>query len=164
MYIPCVVPVHIEPILMESNSFGQWLRSERKSRRLTLESLAERTGGDLTYVAIGDWERGKRSPRPASLDLLVSALAGPDATPEDVEALRREALAASVGLSGEIERVPDDEELQRRIVAYDGPNPILSAAAATARGMKEALDKAKPLEEGEVLVAQGRGPRKKWEQ
>lgn len=95
--------------VMETTGFGEWLRRERKSRRLTLEALAERTGGELTHVGIGDWERGKRTPRPSSLDLLVAALAGPDATPEEVEALRREALAASVGLSREIERVPVDD-------------------------------------------------------
>lgn len=66
-------------------------------------------GGKMSQGRISSYERGIKEPERESVLAIVAALAGPDATHEEVEALRREALAASVGLTREIERVPVDD-------------------------------------------------------
>ncbi len=58
---------------------------------------------------------------------------------------------------------PDEEYLQESIMAYSGPNPILNAAAATARSMKQLFDNAGPAltgDEPKEELVRGRGPRK----
>jgi transcriptional regulator with XRE-family HTH domain len=69
--------------------------------------MAEELG--MSQGAVSLYERGQRVPRQAQVTEIAAALAGPDATPDEVEALRREALAASVGLSREIVREPVDD-------------------------------------------------------
>lgn len=152
MYI--FAPIPSAQLPMASSSLGNWLVSTRERFGVSQRALARLSG--VSQAQISKIEAGIVGSEVKTLDLLVTALAGPD----EVEALRREALAASVGL--EMESIPDDEELQRRIVAYEGTDPILSAAAATAKGMKEILDRAKPIEPGNGPIAKGRGPRKKW--
>lgn len=93
----------------DGNTFGAWLRQERNRRGMTGERLAEMVGGGMSQGRISSYERGIKEPERASVLLIATALAGPDATPDEVEALRREALAASVGLTREIERVPVDD-------------------------------------------------------
>jgi transcriptional regulator with XRE-family HTH domain len=41
-------------------AFGQWIKSERQARELTLKGLEAITG--VSYGAISDWERGRRTP------------------------------------------------------------------------------------------------------
>ncbi len=54
-------------------SFGELLRSHRRTAGLTLEGLAERSG--LTARAVSDMERGRtRRPYPRSLRMLADAL------------------------------------------------------------------------------------------
>lgn len=92
---------------------------------------------------------------------IADALSGPEADEDERELLRREALAASVGLDQELEAIPDDETLQSQILGYTGSDPILRSAAATARGVQEALlsaaemqkklDSAEEIPEGESV-------------
>lgn len=92
------------------NAFGEWLRKNRRARGLTLENLEERSG--LSYVTIGDWERGKRNPRRENIEPVVLSLRYEDQDQESVERLVDEALIAA-GFAPkyrEIERIPDEEE------------------------------------------------------
>lgn len=154
---------------MGAVEFGAYLRQMRRVFDVKQADLALRLG--KSQAAVSDIERGDRAD--ISSEEVVAVLSALVEGRKELEAklgelvqegMRQAGLLYTGALLQELESIPDDEELQRRIVAYEGPNPILSAAAATARGMRDALDKAKPLEEGEVLVAKGRGPRKKWEQ
>ena len=173
MYLSPHVLAVTEPLVMAEN-FGEWLRRERTGRGLTLEGLAERTGGDLTYVAIGDWERGKREPKKLNLRIVCAALLGEDASPEEVERLFWKGWSALGSHEGQpVEHLPDDEYLQDSLMAYSGPNPILRAAKAAAMGqqMISAEEMAKKLRDAEAagpvggetrrpLPRLGRGPRK----
>lgn len=85
--------------------FGEWLKAARKERGLSLRALAELSG--ISHVSIDKAEKGGGMRR-STLDLVVNALAGPDADEETREALRHEALAASVGIE-QIQRVPTDD-------------------------------------------------------
>jgi len=57
---------------MPSTPFGVLLKSLREQRGLTQKDLGAKTG--ITYVAIGDWERGKRNPKRANVDAIAAAL------------------------------------------------------------------------------------------
>lgn len=121
-----------------------------------MNELAKKAG--ISHVTVSTVESGKASPSKKMVIKLAAALEV-DPLP-GLDALSADALG--IGRS-EIERIPDEEYLQESIMAYSGPNPILNAAAATARSMKELFDNAGPALTGdeptEVLVY-GRGPRK----
>lgn len=106
----------------EENIFGAWLRSKRTTRGYTGEVLSLRTNSAISQSSISHYERGTKKPEARSVVLLAEALGEDvgdalsvlaadtkDADPATLEALRKEALAASVGLSREIERVPVDD-------------------------------------------------------
>jgi transcriptional regulator with XRE-family HTH domain len=89
----------------DDNPFGKWLRAERINRGLTGEALAFLVGGGMSQGRISSYERGIKKPERESVFLLADALAGPDATEDERESLRNEALRASVGIeTQEIER------------------------------------------------------------
>lgn len=160
MYLPPRVLAVTESLVMAEN-FGEWLRRERTSRGLTLEGLAERTGGDLTHVAIGDWERGKREPKKFNLRIICAAILGEDASAEEVERLFWKGWSALGGHEAQVVREPDEEYLLEGIAAYTGDNPILMSAKAFQQALKDARER------GEVTgnepaheLAHGRGARK----
>lgn len=59
-------------ITMVNETFGTLLRRLRTQRGITLEILAEKS--NVTYVAIGDWERGKRNPKRVNVEAVANAL------------------------------------------------------------------------------------------
>jgi transcriptional regulator with XRE-family HTH domain len=133
-------------------SLGEWLIAARERAGISQRSLSRSSG--ISQAQISKIEAGLVGSEPKTLGALVVALAGPDATPEEVESLRREALAASVGLSGEMEKEPNEEYLQSQVLGYTGDNPILRAAATTARAVKEGItaqDVAEAMEEAEEV-------------
>lgn len=145
-----------------SEPFGEFLRREREESGLTLQEVAGRL--DMSHATIQRYETGKRDVDfPVALQI-ADALGIP----------RRRATEAWILSHGgdktllptslpEIEREPDEEYLQESIMAYNGPNPILSASAATARSMKQLFDNAGPEltgDEPKEVIVRGRGPRK----
>lgn len=122
-------------------TFGDWLKAQRKSRKLTQEVVAERIGGGFSYVAVGDWERGKRNPRPENIIAVADALAGPDAADEDRDAMRREARLAAAGVLEEnlpeIEREPDEEFIFDSLHAYKGSDPRVVSLKQLAELLRE---------------------------
>ena len=88
-------------------TFGQWIKSERERRGLTQRALAARA--EVSAGMVGRLETGSVGYSQAMVIQIAEALAGPDATDDDIESLRREALAASVGLGQEIVRHPTDD-------------------------------------------------------
>ena len=80
-------------------TFGEWLRAQRLQRGWTLEMLAERA--NTTHASISRLESGRASASKKMALRLVNALAGTSADPAVVEMLRRDALAALVGLVAE---------------------------------------------------------------
>jgi len=55
-----------------SRQFGKLIRGLREQRGLTQSDVAAQLG--VTYVAVGDWERGRRLPRVENLKALANAL------------------------------------------------------------------------------------------
>jgi transcriptional regulator with XRE-family HTH domain len=92
----------------DDNPFGKWLRAERTDRGLTGEALAFLIGGGMSQGRISSYERGIKKPERDSILQIADALAGPDADEETREALRKEALTASVGIE-QIQRLPTDD-------------------------------------------------------
>lgn len=126
-----------ETLQAKESSFSKWLKAARQRKGISGEQLAAAVGASQSMISA--YERGFRLPRRERAVLLASAL-GEDPR-EALEAL----MADTPGLDQELERVADDEELQSRILAYDGPNPILRSASATARGVEEALMSAQEM-------------------
>lgn len=125
------------PEVGTGTAFATWLKRARANKGWSGERLAEEIGTSQGTISM--YERGQRHPHRERAVLLASAL-GEDPR-EALEAL----MADTPGLDQELERVADDEELQSRILAYDGPNPILRSASATARGVEEALMSAQEM-------------------
>ena len=139
------------------SNFGDWLREERDRRGWDQPDVATRA--DTSIPTISRLETGARSPS-RKLAIRIAEALGADPR-EALEAL----MADTPGLEPVVEMtgVPDEEYLQEGIMGYSGPNPILSAAAATARSMQQLFDNAGPaLTGGEPReeLARGRGPRK----
>jgi transcriptional regulator with XRE-family HTH domain len=53
---------------------GALIRARRQKRKLTLEQLAELSGGDFVYTGIAMYERGQRAVTPARLVRLAELL------------------------------------------------------------------------------------------
>lgn len=142
-------------------SFGDWLKKERAARNLTQRALSRIANGEVSAGMIARLEGDDVGYSQAMVVRIADALSGPEADEDERELLRREALAASVGLDQELEAIPDDETLQSQILGYTGSDPILRSAAATARGVQEALlsaaemqkklDSAEEIPEGESV-------------
>jgi transcriptional regulator with XRE-family HTH domain len=101
----------------QTMSFGEWLKAERQKRSWTLEMMADKA--DTTHASISRLESGRAGASQKMVTRIAEALAGENALPETVERLRKEGLAALVGLEPEMERVIDDEEWEV-IQAYRG--------------------------------------------
>lgn len=87
-------------ISSEGTPFGAWLKKQRTRRGWSSERFAEEIG--ISQGSVSLYERGQREPRDrATILLIADALAGPDADEDEREALRREALAASVGIESQ---------------------------------------------------------------
>lgn len=56
---------------------GQLLRQARTARHLTLKELEERTGGEVSFAMISQYERGQMEPRLSSFLALCLALGLP---------------------------------------------------------------------------------------
>ena len=99
--------------------FGEWLKAERLKRGLSLRGLAELAG--ISHISVDKAERGGGM-RDSTLELVVRALAGENATEDDAAALLREAKVVKAGLADEIERVPDPE-VEYIVGSYHGMTP-----------------------------------------
>ena len=141
---------------LESAGLGQWIKQKRLGRGLSLRELAELAG--IAHSSLDKAERGG-GVRDSTLELVVQALAGEDATSDEVEALLREARTVRAGL--EIVREPDEEYLLDGIAAYTGDNPVLMSAKAFQQALKEARERGEVTgDEPASELAYGRGPRK----
>lgn len=138
------------------NHFAKWLRETREARGLSMNELSKKAG--VSHVTVSTLESGKAS---SSKKMVIKLAAALEVDPlPGLDALSADALGRD---EPEIIREPDEEYLQESIMAYSGPNPILNAAAATARSMKELFDRAGPALTGEEPTEElvyGRGPRK----
>lgn len=133
---------HYMSSTLPAAGFGAWLKTERERRGLTALALAEKSG--YSHVTIHNIEHGKKGVKRDTVEAIANALASDSASSADRKRLCDSALLAAgfsplQGVEQELERLVDDEYLQSRILAYDGPNPILRSASATARGVEEAL-------------------------
>jgi transcriptional regulator with XRE-family HTH domain len=70
-------------------SLGELLREYREDAGMTLEELG--VIADLSHVAIGDWERGKRNPRRSNLLAVIRAL--------NLSASKKNAVLAAAGFA-----------------------------------------------------------------
>lgn len=114
-YFPLALGKPMGELITHVN-FGEWLKAMRQQRGFSLRSLAEAAG--VSHVSVDKAERGG-GVRDSTLELLVGALAGPGASPEEAQELLMEARRVRAGLVIEIERVSDpDRELW--VGAYDG--------------------------------------------
>jgi transcriptional regulator with XRE-family HTH domain len=131
------------------NHFGAWLRARRDERDLTGEALAALIGGGFTQGRISSYETGVKNPERETVRLIAEALAQGQTrvTAEDLE--RDGLIAAGFAPEGmmlpEIERIPDEDELERRLAAYDGPNPGLRAAQGALAGFLHAVRTSEPV-------------------
>ncbi len=99
-------------------NFGEWLKAERQKRGWTLEMMADKA--DTTHASISRLESGRAGASQKMVARIAEALAGEDALPETVERLRKEGLAALVGLEPEIEREPWHEDTLEVAHFYNG--------------------------------------------
>ena len=89
-------------------AFGDWVKTERKAKGLTLKGLEAITG--VSYGAISDWERGRRTPH---RDTAVSVAQALGADPRGaLEAL----MADTPGI--EVEYVPNDDTDRSEYMAF----------------------------------------------
>lgn len=79
---------------------GSWLRQQREAAAMTQEELAARSG--LSARAIGNLERGTRTPYPRSLRLVTGALGLPETTADVLIARYRTGQRADSGLVGSL--------------------------------------------------------------
>ena len=96
----------------------------------------------MTQSLISAYERGQRSPRRETVLALADALGIDDESDAGRDARRADAIRAWAGLEyslPEMERIPDEDELERRLAAYDGPNPGLRAAQGALAGFLHAV-------------------------
>jgi transcriptional regulator with XRE-family HTH domain len=138
-------------------NFGEWLKAMRQQRGFSLRALAEAAG--VSHVSVDKAERGG-GVRDSTLELLVGALAGSEASLEEVQELLLEARRVRAGLP-EMERIPE-ETLLEHIELYTGDNPVL----VSAREFQKALAAARvagPVggEEMPSVVRNGRGAKKR---
>lgn len=129
--------------IMNDTHLGRWLKSHREEKKLTQMELAYAAG--TTPATISRIEKGNQGATEKRVVQIATAL-GADPR-EALEAL----MADTPGLEPlpEMTSEPDGEYLQDSIMAYTGTNPILNAAAATARSMKELFDNAGPALTGD---------------
>jgi transcriptional regulator with XRE-family HTH domain len=142
---------------LESAGLGEWIKQKRLERKLSLRDLADLAG--IAHSSLDKAERGG-GVRDSTLELLVGALAGSEASLEEVQELLLEARRVRAGLH-EMERIPE-ETLLEHIELYTGDNPVL----VSAREFQKALAAARvagPVggEEMPGLVRNGRGAKKR---
>lgn len=142
---------------LESAGLGEWIKQKRLENKLSLRELADLAG--IAHSSLDKAERGG-GVRDSTLELLVGALAGEGASPEEVRDLLLEARRVRAGLP-EIDRIPE-ETLLEHIELYTGDNPVL----VSAREFQKALSAARAAgpvggEEMPGLVRNGRGARKR---
>jgi transcriptional regulator with XRE-family HTH domain len=100
---------------LESAGLGEWIKQKRLERKLSLRDLADLAG--IAHSSLDKAERGG-GVRDSTLELLVGALAGPDAPTHEVMELLLEARRVRAGIP-EIERTPDPDR-EMWVGAYDG--------------------------------------------
>jgi transcriptional regulator with XRE-family HTH domain len=139
---------------IESAGLGEWIKQKRLENKLSLRELADLAG--IAHSSLDKAERGG-GVRDSTLKLLVGALAGSDASPEEAEQLLLEArrVKAGLGPAPEIERVIDDEEWEV-IQAYRG---LEGGIKRNFRGFLLSAQEVTGDEPKEELVY-GRGPHK----
>jgi transcriptional regulator with XRE-family HTH domain len=101
-------PLALGSPMVEQNApvnFGDWLKATRQKKGMSLRALAAAAG--VSHVSVDKAERGG-GVRDSTLELLVGALAGPDASPEEAQELLLEARRVRAGLT-EIVREPTDD-------------------------------------------------------
>jgi transcriptional regulator with XRE-family HTH domain len=97
---------------LQLGAFGDWVKAKRKEQSLTLKGMEALTG--VSYGAISDWERGRRTPhRDTAVEIATALGADPR---EALEAL----MADTPGLEPlpEMTSEPDEEYLQDALMAY----------------------------------------------
>jgi transcriptional regulator with XRE-family HTH domain len=136
-------------------NFGDWVKLKRKEQGITLKELDALTG--VSYGAISDWERGRRTPHRDTAVRVAEALRSDPR--EALEAL----MADTPGLDPlpEIERIPDEDEILAGIQAYTGDNPTIMAAKAFQMALEAAKARGNVTgEEPEDELVYGRGSAK----
>lgn len=110
---------------MNDTHLGRWLKSHREEKKLTQMELAYAAG--TTPATISRIEKGNQGATEKRVVEIAKAM-GADPR-EALEALQ----ADTVGLEPEIERIPNEDELQRALMGYHGTDPALNIAAASYR-------------------------------
>lgn len=110
--------------LAEETPFGTWLRKERQKRGWSGEALAANAGTSQSVVS--SLERGTR---PATEDMairLAVALAGPDASEEEVSRLTNEACQLVLSTEDRIVRSfdPDDPRSNPKLRILDAADDL----------------------------------------
>lgn len=108
----------VQLMKMPESELGDWLNATMKKYGVSQRELARRTG--ISQAQISKIASGGSGSKGESLVLIADALAGPDATEEDREALRREALAHSVGIEYPTRELQRSVLMERWGGRYDG--------------------------------------------
>lgn len=122
---------------LESAGLGEWIKQKRLERKLSLRELADLAG--IAHSSLDKLERGGGA-RDSTVELLVGALAGPEASPEEAQELLLEARRVRAGLEPqEIKREPFDEDTLEVAHFYSGiADPKMKAFVK--RMMREAVE------------------------
>lgn len=106
-------------VAAESAGLGTWVKQKRLAAGLSLRELADLAG--IAHSSLDKAERGGGM-RDSTLELVVCALAGENATEDELAALLREAKIAKAGLLPELEREPDPD-VEYLVGSYHGMTP-----------------------------------------
>lgn len=137
-------------------NFGEWLKSERLRRGLTLEELAARSPVKTTPATISRFENELRRVTPESVEYLAAALAGPDADPGEVESLYWEAWGSLGSRRGEqVKIIPADDSRIQLLDAFDDLElevqpamlEAIKAAGAAKRSQRTDIVGKRPVED-----------------
>ena len=92
--------LQMKTLTTQNTPFGQWLRSHRQSRGLTMESLAD--ASNITQAMVSNLERGTRNPSRETIVSLSRALSSQGADERAAAALLNAGLRAAGFASADV--------------------------------------------------------------
>lgn len=122
--------VQMKTLTTQNTPFGQWLRSHRQSRGLTMESLAD--ASNITQAMVSNLERGTRNPSRETINSLSRALSPQGADERTAQSMLNAGLRAA-GFASFDESAPRPMmtfiEQQLRLLPHGTVNSLTPAEA-----------------------------------
>lgn len=147
-------PKSLEKEWVPLTPFQEWLDEALEHKGWDLKYLAEAAGVDYSNL----WRTARGNPQsyPGRTRLSVEAVTSIGLLLGDVAGALKSSnypvpqgtvIVDTPGLGDlpEFEREPDEEELQRRLMAYTGDNPVLRAGKRAALGEQRMLEEAQSV-------------------